>query len=410
MLLELHIIQNFAPSNLNRDDTGSPKSCEFGGYRRARISSQSIKRAIRTEFKARRDAGLFPSEAIADRTKRLVSEVMAPRLQERLSLDYEAAQQLARAGLAAVGGFTDKEPDPELAHRDNLTQYLLFIAPNEATDLVDFCVAQKDALQKAFPDIYGADGKTRITSADAKKKAYQRLRSAVGKEAFETLQKRLNGGRAADLALFGRMLADLPERNIDAASQVAHAISTHHVNADFDYYTALDDLKPDDTPGADMIGTVEFNSACYYRYANVDLGQLKKNLDGDVALAEATVRAFLLASRDAIPTGKQNSFAARNAPSFVMPVVRKSGAWSLANAFVQPVRAYGETSLVHASIQALDTYWGELTAMYDLPPGATVAVCALGKVSLPNLGDFRVPTFSELVERTLAAARPALGG
>src|SRR5690606_27169067 len=112
-------------------------------------------------------------------------------------------------------------------------------------------------------------------------------------------------------------------------SQVAHAISTHQVNAEFDYYTAVDDQKPKDTAGADMIGTVEFNSACYYRYANIDVAQLAANLGNDRDLAIAAVRAFLVASRDAIPTGKQNSFAARNAPSFIMTVVRPSGAWSL---------------------------------------------------------------------------------
>src|SRR5690606_30773078 len=162
--------------------------------------------------------------------------------------------------------------------------------------------------------------------------------------------KSLDGGRAVDLALFGRMLADLPDRNVDAACQVAHAISTHRVSAEFDYYTAVDDLKPDDTSGADMIGTVEFNSACYYRYANIDLRQLVKNLKGeaeevDAELAEAAVRAFLIASRDAIPTGKQNSFAARNAPSFFLAVVRDRGAWSLANAFVAPVNGQQEGGL-----------------------------------------------------------------
>src|SRR6478736_6353674 len=97
VLIEIHVLQNFAPSNLNRDDTGSPKDCEFGGYRRARISSQCLKRAVRTKFMEMREAGLFPAEAIADRTKRIVSEVMVPRLLET-GLDIEAAEQIARAG------------------------------------------------------------------------------------------------------------------------------------------------------------------------------------------------------------------------------------------------------------------------------------------------------------------------
>lgn len=379
MLLELHIIQNFAPSNLNRDDTGSPKSCEFGGYRRARISSQSLKRAIRTEFKT---SELLPAEARAIRSKRFLGTIAEGLV--ALGRDAEAARGVAEAGLALL--------DIKLAN-DEKTQYLLYLGPREVDGIVGFCERQWSTLAT-----------TAKATRGAKKGAQDNEAAALAKE----LQGSLDGGRAADLALFGRMLADLPERNIDAACQVAHAISTHQVSAEFDYYTAVDDLKPEDTAGADMIGTVEFNSACFYRYANVGLGQLKENLGGDVALAEATVRAFLLASRDAIPTGKQNSFAARNAPSFIMTVVRDSGAWSLANAFVQPVRASGELSLVDAAMRALDTHWGELTAMYDSPPGATVAVCALGTPSLPNLGDFRVPTFAGLVERTMKAASPAL--
>src|SRR5205814_5665072 len=103
----------------------------------------------------------------------------------------------------------------------------------------------------------------------------------------------LDGGKAADLALFGRMIADLPDKNVDAACQVAHAISTNKVSFEFDFYTAVDDLKPDDTAGADMLGTVEFNSACFYRYSNLDLGQLVENLGGDEQLGRQTVEAFV---------------------------------------------------------------------------------------------------------------------
>ena len=296
MLLELHLIQNFAPSNLNRDDTGSPKSCEFGGYRRARLSSQCIKRAIRHEFEV---SSLIPAESRASRSKRFV-ESISKQLVDR-GRPADLAPAVTEAGLGLL--------DIKLA-KDGKTEYLLYLGHREATAIGDFCDAQWDALAASAE---GARG--------AKKGARDEPAAALAK----TLQQSLNGGKAADLALFGRMLADLPGKNIDAASQVAHAISTHQVSSEFDYYTAVDDLKPDDTAGADMIGTVEFNSACYYRYANIDLGQLVKNLDGDRDLAIATVEAFLTAARDAVPTGKQNSFAARNAPSLFFAVVRPSG-------------------------------------------------------------------------------------
>lgn len=375
MLLELHILQNFAPSNLNRDDTGSPKTCEFGGYRRARISSQAIKRAIRREFDV---SHLVPEEQRAIRSKRFVERIAEGLV--RTGRPADLAPGVAEAGLALL--------DIALA-KDNKTQYLLYLGAAEVDRIVAFCDAQWEPLAAA--------------ATAEKKSAKKGAQDEGAKKLAKELQTALDGGRAADLALFGRMLADLPERNIDAASQVAHAISTHQVSSEFDYYTAVDDLKPEDTAGADMIGTVEFNSACYYRYANVDLAQLKKNLGGDEALAEATVRAFLVASRDAIPTGKQNSFAARNAPSFIMTVVRPAGAWSLANAFVNPVRPSGH-GIIANSMTALDKHWGELTSVYGAPTGASIAFVATGEAELANLGAARVATFNELLERTVTAA------
>jgi CRISPR system Cascade subunit CasC len=379
MLLELHIIQNFAPSNLNRDDTGSPKSCEFGGYRRARISSQSIKRAIRGEFDA---GGLLPAEQRATRSKRFVENI-ATRLADG-GRDKDAALAVAEAGLALL--------DIKLA-KEQKTEYLLFLGEREVAAIAGFCEAQWDSL--AAP-----------TEKKSKKDSKDDATKKLGKE----LAVSLDGGKAADLALFGRMLADLPERNIDAASQVAHAISTHQVADGFDYYTAVDDLKPNDTAGADMIGTVEFNSACYYRYANIDIDQLRKNLGNDDELVTATLRAFLIASRDAIPTGKQNSFAARNAPAFFCTVVRDRGAWSLANAFANPVRVRRDGGLVDTSIKQLDTHWGELVKLYGAPAGAQLAVAALGQPALEHLKPHEVDTFDALLERTLDAARAPKAG
>lgn len=382
MNLELHIIQNFAPSNLNRDDTGSPKSCEFGGYRRARISSQAIKRAIRTEC---RDRDLIPEEVRAVRTKR-VREELVKRLGAK-GRPAEDAGAVAEATLSALGIRLDSSGEK--------TEYLLYLGKAEIEALAEFCETHWATLSK----VSSADARGR----GAKKAAKKTVDDALPKGSTEGLKERLDGGRAADLALFGRMLADLPDKNIDAASQVAHAISTHQVNLDFDYYTAVDDLKPEDTAGADMIGTVEFNSACFYRYANIHLAQLTENLGGDSDLAANTVRAFLYASKDAIPTGKQNSFAARNAPSFALAVIRDSGFWSLANAFAKPVRPRGDDDIVQLSIDRLTQHWQDLTAMYGTPKG-TSAACALKSLSVPPpLDKSRVDTYEALVQRVMTA-------
>ena len=396
MNLELHILQNFAPSNLNRDDTGSPKSCEFGGVRRARISSQCLKRAIREQFKSQ---DLVPAANRAERTKRLVLAI-TEGLQER-GRDAGVARGVAEQALAAIEIKLGDLPKGEDATLDEYkTQYLVYLGATELATLVSFCDTHWTALEElASPS--EAKGKAKDKKASSKDIADK----LGGKSVVEALKKSLDGGRAADLALFGRMLADLPERNIDAASQVAHAISTHQVGIEFDYYTAVDDRKPDDNAGADMIGTVEFNSACYYRYANIDLGQLFENLGKDRDLALKTVEAFLLANRDAEPTGKQNSFAARNKPSFVFAVVRGSGSWSLANAFAVPVR--GE-DLVGGSIDALAKHWDEMVGMYDAPDGLAAAWCALGDHP-DGLLPGRVANYRAMVAKVLEAVAPSLG-
>ncbi|MBN9494865.1 type I-E CRISPR-associated protein Cas7/Cse4/CasC [bacterium] len=392
MNLELHILQNFAPANLNRDDTGSPKTCDFGGVRRGRISSQAIKRAIRYQFREHQ----FPLVASGERSKRLRNEVAKALAGRR---DQSDAKNAFDAAMAILGILSEERGDAE--ESDIRTEVLVFASPTQIAAISDVCDGQWDELQAIHQKLWPS-GKTKKPSKDGAKK----MGSADLKGA---LWDAIDSARSADLALFGRMLADLPKGNIDAASQVAHAISTHAISAEFDYYTAVDDLKPEDTAGADMIGTVEFNSACYYRYANIDLGQLRKNLDGDAELAAATVDAFLAASRDAIPTGKQNSFAAQNPPSLLFAVLRDRGAWSLANAFLKPVRQDRDTDLAQASAKALDGYWGELTGTYGEPAGAQLSVVALDGIKLGSLERDRASNFREFADTISQGVAAGMG-
>jgi CRISPR system Cascade subunit CasC len=180
------------------------------------------------------------------------------------------------------------------------------------------------------------------------------------------------------------MLADQPELNIDAACQVSHAISTHRITMEMDYYTAVDDLvwqgqiltdAGEEEAGAGMVGFTSFNSACFYRYARLDWEQLVKNLNGNVILAQLTVEGFLRAAIDAIPTGKQNSFAAQNPTSLAMAMVREDGqSWNLANAFEKAVYPWRDSGLIEPSIKALDTYWGNLSRVRDDAEFKTIAV------------------------------------
>jgi CRISPR system Cascade subunit CasC len=384
-LLEIHILQNFAPSNLNRDDTGSPKDAIFGGFRRARISSQSLKRAVR-EY-VRDNPKDMPLESTALRTKRLVQELVV-QLKAKGRDEDEARQKVT----VALGGMGLKVDD------EGKTQYLLFVGLQEVSKIADLIDQHWDSLTVG----QAGDEALKKKAKDAKKAA----KDAVDGEIKKALVSVLDGGKALDVALFGRMLADLPEKNQDAACQVAHAISANSVEREFDFYTAVDDLKPDDSSGADMLGTVEFNSACFYRYVALDLEQLNKNLQGDTELMLKGLEAFLKAMVKAKPCGKQNTFAAHNDPEYIAVSVRtQADPRNLANAFEKPIRPSRDQNLTESSIEQLEDKWKRLATAYGQN----------GQTFVLNLTDFEAqigkPALSldKLIEATLKAVRANLG-
>ena len=333
LFVEFHLIQNFAPSNLNRDDTGAPKDALFGGYRRARVSSQCFKRATR---QAVSEHELLPVEFRGVRTKKLKSlllEKLAHRDQTEAGGRIEIA--LSAAGL--------KLKD------DGKTEYLLFLGEGEISGLAQLV----DEYWEELTPVAGAE-----------KKAKKDAKASAPVEVQKKAKGLLNGAKAVDVALFGRMLADMPEVNQDAACQVAHAISTHKVDREFDYFTAVDDKGAADESGAGMIGQVEFNSATLYRYAVLDAQKLFANLQRDSELTLSAVEAFTQAIVRAIPTGKQNSFAAHNAPAFVGVAIRRSAPLNLANAFEKPVQPRGDQALSTQSVTALAAYEKQISAMY----------------------------------------------
>lgn len=321
-LIEIHTLQNYAPSNLNRDDTGAPKDAFFGGIRRARISSQCIKRAVREFFKEQNN------EWVANRTKRLVGDLrkrIAPKVKDQKAFTEE---NLKKAIFMAVSSLGSKKKVK--VNKEGKTDVLLFLSPKEIESL-------EKVIIESFSDLL----KTKITDEVVKN-----LNDSIDGESKARL--------SLDVALFGRMLAVMPEKNQNAACQVAHAISTNPVEREFDFYTAVDDLKPEDTAGADMMGTVEFNSACFYRYAVVNWETLIENLQGNVELASKGLRAFLEGFVVTEPTGKQNTFAAHNPPEFVVISVRHNSApHNLANAFEKGIFVKKGESLTRKSAEEL---------------------------------------------------------
>lgn len=395
MFVELHIIQNFAPSCLNRDDTNAPKDCVFGGYRRARISSQCLKRTVRFHpaFRERLNG------ALGTRTKSLLG-----LLSDRIEVEGSKGER--RQGLEALIRACG------LSLSDEKTEYLLYLGDDVIDKLARLAEQHWANLVSGtaapVPEVGAGDKPAKKGKKSARKKAdaMRILDEATRAELVETLT---GASRAADIGLFGRMVADLPTMNVDAACQVAHAISTHEIQPAMDFYTAVDDLQPKDETGAGMMGMVEFNSACFYRYALVTVPKLLENLGGDAALALGAVIGFIHASVLAIPTGKQNTFAAFNPPELVYVSIRDSGLpRSLASAFTAPVRPrHSEGDLVAESIAALGRYRTDLNRVYGNDDAQDFVVCTR---DLPDAG-FNEPSESldDLLERVSARLETSLG-
>lgn len=371
MIIQIHILQNYAPANLNRDDTGSPKDAIFGGKRRGRISSQCLKRSIR---RSEAFETVFRSTGmLAVRTKRLPvlieAELKALGTEdETIAAIVEKVPLIGRE--STKKGREDDGPDDggteSAAESEKETKQLIFIAPNEVP-----------ALAKRLLEIFRKTGSTKWKKLKAPE-ITQQLEASLPK--------------SVDIAMFGRMTTSAAFEDVQAAVQVAHAISTNALTEEFDYYTAVDDLSGE--TGAGMIGDVEFNSSTYYKYLNVHWEKLVENLGGDVDAACAAVGALLEAAATAQPTGKQNTFAAFNLPDLVLvEVYPRNLPVSYANAFLKPVKETHQSSLMDASIAALDVYVQKISQAYDLAPERAFISLNDGSISggesLASLGQLK---------------------
>lgn len=350
--LDLHILQLVPPSCINRDDTGSPKSARFGGVERHRVSSQAWKRAARKEF-----VRLLDEDQLGERTKYGALRVAEKLRELRPELSEEEALKFAGEVLKTAGITMDKK------HNDQ-TSYLVFLSRQEIARFAELAAGI-------------ADGNEKLLKKDA--------RAA------------LVGTTAVDIALFGRMLADAPELNVDAACQVEHALSVHKATTEFDYFTAVDDNAPEDNAGAGMIGTVEFVSSTLYRYATVNIDKLTENL-GDRTAAVQAVEAFIRAFSLSMPTGKQNTFANRTRPDFILAEMRNDQPVSLVNAFEEPVTNDG-TALASAAVDLVQ-YAVEGDRDFDTAPAASLHLVNQ-RASSPEL-------VSALEGRSTAASLPDL--
>ncbi|MDS1270531.1 type I-E CRISPR-associated protein Cas7/Cse4/CasC [Lipingzhangella sp. LS1_29] len=387
MIIELHLLQSFPASNLNRDDVGQPKSVTFGGVQRGRVSSQCLKRSARL---------LLPQLGLAldntgVRTKRLVertARVLDGADPAGSAEPSDQSRTIAREGLRRLGFEVDT---------NDLSQYLFYVGQEAVNNFAAYCRTHEDKLLAAAEE--------RAQQAQMPSKSGSRTKKPKpDRETVDAGHRILDASHAVDIALFGRMVANNTNFNVTAASQVAHAFSTHAVATEFDYYTAVDDLRPDGEPGADMIGTVDFNAACYYRYANLDLQQLRRNLTVEQEnLVTTATRAWLEAFIRAVPSGKQNSMAAHTRPDALLAVVREYGSWNLANAFLAPVTG---TDLMADSTKRLAEHFRDLRQFYGDEGVRSVTVASVSNCNqLTAAGGEHVTSLAEFTERVTTAAQ-----
>jgi CRISPR system Cascade subunit CasC len=364
MLVEIHMLQNHAPSNLNRDDTGSPKDAFFGGVKRARISSQCIKRSIRK-------GEIFSTEMtdhIGDRTRKM-PEVIKKRLIDTHGFNESEAQKVAitLVGIGTSGKTSSKD--------DKLLTQLIF-----------FDKAELEVL---------ADETAKLAKSDDITKMNAKSLNQIIKPLIDQVKP-----QAVDIALFGRMTTGEFLKDVEASMQVAHAIGTAKMENEYDFFTAVDDLNVGgetmEEHGSGHMGDIEFTSTTFYKYFACDFEELKSNLNSDVALSKNTLKTFVKAAALSMPTGKQNTFAAHNAPDVVIINIKNDKIpLFYANAFIKPVSASREKSLMDNSAEALIKYIEKVNAAYPME-GTTFY---LSLVDDFNIDGTKVSNINELADK-----------
>lgn len=340
--LQFHLLTKIGPSNPNRDDQGRPKSARVGGAPRLRLSSQSVKRALRESvyFKENLKGNM------GSRTKLLHDNLMLHLAGQGVGVDVakKAVDQVA-----AIFGKLEIVKAKDGTETSKGTT-LAFISPEEWAFAMD--LASKAAAGEALPK---------------------------DKDLAKLVLRRADG--AIDIAMFGRMLADNADFNREAAVQVAHAITTHAAEAEEDWFSAVDDLNKAEDTGAGHLGEIAFGSGVYYQYVNVNCDLLIANLAGDVELAVKGAEALAQALAKTTPKGKQNTFAHHPRADFILAESGPFAPRDLSGAFFEPVKP---PQLMDKSIAKLHQTRDDIARAYG--PG-WAADCSMQLGGAGNLDD-----------------------
>ena len=338
--IEVHILQQLPPSCLNRDETGTPKTCVYGGVPRARVSSQAWKKAVRDMLR-----GQNPTAGVTHRTRDWRREIAS-----RAGLDMNDERTVKIVDMLRDIAGLDLNGSADLKAKGMLSALL--------------------ALGDAQWNVLGAIARDAEESDDPAERL-NRYKPEI--------RRVIRDDRALDLALFGRMVAvrDLKTGyGVDAACQVAHAIGVGRTDVEYDYYSAVDENP--DADGAGMIGDIGFDAPLLYRYALVEWDRLRGNLQNAMDAADATVM-FLDAFALSLPSGRQNTFAARTQPLFVAVTVRDDRPANLSAAYATPVPLDDGRE----AVRRLDAEAQRVETMFDMTP---VFAAHVGG-DAPHLGD-----------------------
>lgn len=374
MLYEIHMLKNYPPVNLNRDESGAPKSCMFGGTTRGRVSSQCLKRSWRTSPLLSQTVGL---EHLGLRTRQL-PQLVADKLAE-----MGVSQEYIEAVLPKISGFGNKDGTE---NKDgNYTAQIVFYAPEDIQ-------AVAETVEKKLKEC----------------QSLKEVKALKGKELQEAVKGAEVRPITLDMALFGRMVTSNAFRDVEAAMQVAHAISTNKLNMESDYFTAMDDLLSGATmeeTGSAMIGDTDYNSACYYLYASLDTDILQENLrytpDAE-KLIQTAVPALIRTMALTNPSGKQNSFAGNVLPSAILIECKEEKVpVSMVNAFVRPIKPEpaNDYDIVRGSIQALADQVDTIQNSFGLAVERRLWFCAAPYGIVPQCETALCRTLPELVEQ-----------
>ncbi|MDB5751818.1 MAG: type CRISPR-associated protein Cas7/Cse4/CasC [Ramlibacter sp.] len=321
--VQLHLLTSYPPSNLNRDDTGRPKTALVGDANRLRISSQSQKRAWRTSEAF--EAAL--AGHLGTRTKRMGQEAF--QALKDGGVPEKAAREWAKDIARQFGKLkSDKKTENDV--------------DLEIEQLVHFSPEEQEAIKALIAT----------------------LAARQDKPTEDELKLLSRPRRAVDIAMFGRMLADAAEFNVEAAVQVSHAFTVHRAAVEDDYFSAVDDLNKREETGASHIGERGYGAGLFYLYLSIDRELLKKNLGNDEALTARALDALVNAATKVSPTGMQNSFASRAYAGYVLAEKGDQQPRSLAQAFLQPVKPHGDQNLFDQSVAALETRFKNFDAVY----------------------------------------------